>query len=62
VIQEVTFAAGKSGRKELQMNPAGQISGMLREKRPAKEILEGIVAQAADIVNRLPVDVPAVTS
>ena len=62
VIQEVTFAAQQAGRKELGMNPAGQISGMLNEQRPAKEILAEIVNQAAEIIQRLPAGVPAVTS
>jgi nitronate monooxygenase len=62
VIRDVTFAAEKAGRKEMGMNPAGQISGMLRQQRPAGEILEEIVGQAAEIVQRLPVDVPAVAS
>lgn len=61
VIQEVTFAAQKAGRKELGMNPAGQISGMLKEQRPAKDIMAEIVEQAAEIIQRLPADVPAVT-
>ncbi len=62
VIRDVTFAAEKAGRKELGMNPAGQISGMFHEQRPAKEILEEMVEQAAEIIQRLPADVPAVTS
>jgi len=62
VIQEVTFAAQKGGRKELGMNPAGQVSGMLNEQRPAREILHQMVEQAAEIIQRLPADVPAVTS
>lgn len=62
VIQEVTFAAQQAGRKDLGMNPAGQISGMLNEQRPAKDILAEIVEQAAEIIQRLPADVPAVTS
>jgi NAD(P)H-dependent flavin oxidoreductase YrpB (nitropropane dioxygenase family) len=62
VIQEVTFAAQQAGRKELGMNPAGQISGMLGRKRPAREIMEQIVGQAAEIIQRLPADIPAVTS
>ena len=62
VIQEVTFAAQKAGRKDLGMNPAGQISGMFNEQRPAKDILAEIVEQAAEIIQRLPADVPAVTS
>ena len=62
VVQEVTFAAQQSGRKELGMNPAGQISGMLSQQRPAREILHQMVEQAAEIIQRLPVNVPAVTS
>ncbi|MEE8370351.1 MAG: nitronate monooxygenase family protein, partial [Dehalococcoidia bacterium] len=62
VIRDVTFAAEKAGRKELGMNPAGQISGMLHEQRPAGEILEEIVGQAAEIIQRLPAGIPAVTS
>ncbi len=62
VIRDVTFAAEKAGRKELGMNPAGQISGMFNEQRPASEILAEIVEQAAEIIQRLPVDIPAVTS
>ena len=34
------------------MNPAGQISGMLNESRPAKDIFEEMVAEAADIFSR----------
>jgi hypothetical protein len=33
------------------MNPAGQISGMLNESRPAKEILEEMVRDAAAILS-----------
>ncbi|HLB27425.1 MAG TPA: nitronate monooxygenase family protein [Dehalococcoidia bacterium] len=62
VIQEVTFAAQKGGRKELGMNPAGQVSGMLNEQRPAKQILQEMVEQATEIIQRLPVNLPAVTS
>ena len=62
VIRDVTFAAEKAGRKELGMNPAGQISGMLHEQRPAGEILEEMVEQAAEIIQRLPGEIPAVTS
>ncbi len=62
VIQEVTFAAQQAGRKELGMNPAGQISGMFDEQRPAKEILAEMVDQAAEIIQRLPAGVPAVTT
>lgn len=62
VIREVTFAAEKAGRKDLGMNPAGQISGMFSELRPAGDVLLEMVGQAADIIRRLPADIPAVTS
>jgi nitronate monooxygenase len=62
VIRDVTYAAEKAGRKELGMNPAGQISGMFDEQRPAGEILETMVGQAAEIVQRLPAEAPAITS
>jgi NAD(P)H-dependent flavin oxidoreductase YrpB (nitropropane dioxygenase family) len=62
VIRDVTFAADKAGRKELGMNPAGQISGMFREQRSAGEILHEMVAQAGEIIERLPADTPTVTS
>jgi len=32
------------------MNPAGQISGMIRELRPARQVLEEMVAGAAQIL------------
>jgi hypothetical protein len=35
---------------------------MFSEQRPAKDILAEIVEQAAEIIQRLPADVPAVTS
>jgi len=60
LIREITLPAEKAGRKELLMNPAGQISGMLRRIRPAREILEEMVAQAAEIIQRtLPSQVEA---
>jgi nitronate monooxygenase len=62
VIRDVTFAAEKAGRKELLMNPAGQISGMFREQRPAAEVLHQMVEQAAEIIQRLPSEVPTATS
>jgi len=62
VIRDVTFAAERAGRKEMGMNPAGQISGMFHEQRSAGDILEGIVGQAAEIIQRLPAGMPAVTS
>lgn len=49
-IQRAAYAAGK---EELTMNPAGQISGMFSEMRPAKEILGGLVLRATEVIESL---------
>jgi nitronate monooxygenase len=49
-VQRAAFQAGKI---ELTMNPAGQISGMFGEIRPAAEVLEGIVEGAAEVLEKL---------
>lgn len=54
LIRDLTHSIRSAGREDLLMNAAGQTSGMLKEKRPAKEILEEMVADAAEIfANRL---------
>lgn len=53
LVHELLVAAEKAGRKELLINPAGQIAGMMRRQRPAREILEEMVAQAAEILERV---------
>ncbi|MBI1886503.1 MAG: nitronate monooxygenase [Chloroflexi bacterium] len=53
LIQEVATAAQKAGRKELLMNPAGQISGMMKEMRHAREVLEEMVGQAAEVLQKV---------
>lgn len=53
VSGRVTAAARASGRPELTMNPAGQISGMLKEIRPAREVLEEMVEGAVRILSEL---------
>ncbi len=50
VSGRVTAAARAAGHPELTMNPAGQISGMLKEIRPARVVLEEMVEQAAEIL------------
>ena len=40
VSGEIMAGARQADKLELVMNPAGQISGMLHETRPAKEIFE----------------------
>jgi NAD(P)H-dependent flavin oxidoreductase YrpB (nitropropane dioxygenase family) len=51
VSGEIMAGAREANRMELLMNPAGQISGMLNESRPAKEILEEMVREAAEILS-----------
>ncbi len=50
VSGRVTMAARASGRPELTMNPAGQISGMITKVRPAREVLEDMVAGAVRVL------------
>lgn len=50
VSGEIMAGAREVNRLELLMNPAGQISGMLHEMRPAKDIFEDMVREAAEIV------------
>jgi NAD(P)H-dependent flavin oxidoreductase YrpB (nitropropane dioxygenase family) len=53
VSGRVTTAARASNRPELTMNPAGQISGMVRRIRPAREVLEDMVEGAARVLAEL---------
>jgi NAD(P)H-dependent flavin oxidoreductase YrpB (nitropropane dioxygenase family) len=60
LIGDVLYSVRKAGRLELMMNAAGQISGLIRQTRPAAEILHGMVEEAADILTRrLPATVTA---
>ena len=52
VSGEIMQGARQADKLELLMNPAGQISGMLKEMRPAKAIFEEMVAEAAEILSR----------
>ncbi len=49
LIQDLVYSIEQAGRHELLMNAAGQASGMLKKKRPAAEILEEMVGEAAEI-------------
>jgi len=53
VSGRVTAAARASGHPELTMNPAGQISGMIKRIRPAREVLEEMVDGAARVLAEL---------
>jgi nitronate monooxygenase len=50
---KIQRAAREAGKIELTMNPAGQISGMFHEQRPAKEIMEGLVESGARVLENL---------
>ena len=52
LITDVLTAAKEAGRPELLMNAAGQVSGMLKGIRPAAEVLDQMVAEAAEILAR----------
>ena len=56
LIRDLTHSIREAGRHELLMNAAGQTSGMLQEIRPVAQILDEMVAQAAQILGR---DLPA---
>ena len=49
LIRDLEHSIREAGREDLLMNAAGQTSGMLKKKRPASEILEEMVAEAADV-------------
>jgi NAD(P)H-dependent flavin oxidoreductase YrpB (nitropropane dioxygenase family) len=51
VSGEIMAGAREANRLELLMNPAGQISGMLHDSRPAKEIFADMVRGAAEILS-----------
>ncbi|MBW2231291.1 MAG: nitronate monooxygenase [Deltaproteobacteria bacterium] len=50
LIRDLTYSIHQAGREELLMNAAGQTAGMLSKKRPAAEILDEMVADAAEIL------------
>lgn len=52
LVADIMESAKQAGREDLLMNAAGQISGLLHEIRPAGEVLEGMVAEAVEILNR----------
>ncbi|MFP6639097.1 MAG: nitronate monooxygenase, partial [Myxococcota bacterium] len=60
LIRDLEYSAREAGRHDLLMNAAGQTSGMLHSRRPAAEILEEMVTEAAEILARgLPARVTA---
>jgi len=49
LTRDLTHSIRSAGREDLLMNAAGQTSGMLKQKRPARQILEEMVSDAAEI-------------
>ncbi len=50
LIRDLTHSIRCAGREDLLMNAAGQTSGMLEKQQPAKDIVEELVADAAEIL------------
>jgi nitronate monooxygenase len=53
VMEPFNRAARRAGRWDLISNPSGQISGMLTRRRPAREILEDMVNEAVETIERM---------
>jgi NAD(P)H-dependent flavin oxidoreductase YrpB (nitropropane dioxygenase family) len=51
LIRDLQYSIEQAGRHELLMNAAGQTSGMLKARRPAADILEEMVAEAAETLD-----------
>jgi NAD(P)H-dependent flavin oxidoreductase YrpB (nitropropane dioxygenase family) len=52
LTRDLLYSIRQAGREDLLMNAAGQTAGMLHRVRPAREILEEMVEQAAEILGR----------
>jgi NAD(P)H-dependent flavin oxidoreductase YrpB (nitropropane dioxygenase family) len=50
LIRDLVHSIRAAGRHDLLMNAAGQTSGMLKERRPAGDILAEMVAEAAAVL------------
>lgn len=53
LMDDFVLAAEAQGRFELINNPVGQIGGMLKKRRPAKEIFASMVQEAEGVLERL---------
>lgn len=53
LMDDFIAAADAAGRADLVNNPVGQIAGMLKRKRPAKDILMSMVEEAEGVLDRL---------
>jgi NAD(P)H-dependent flavin oxidoreductase YrpB (nitropropane dioxygenase family) len=53
LMGDFVAAAEAAGRYDLINNPAGQIAGMLKSRRPAREITMSIINEAERVIDRL---------
>ena len=53
LMDDFIAAADAAGRSELINNPVGQIGGMLKRRRPAREIMMSMVHEAEGVLDRL---------
>ncbi len=51
LMDDFNEAAVRAGRDDLISNPAGQIGGMLKDRKPAQQIMDEIVASTVETVN-----------
>lgn len=58
LMRDLVGAARQAGRYDLVNNPAGQIAGMVRERRPAARIMEELVHGAVEVLQGLQRSVP----
>jgi NAD(P)H-dependent flavin oxidoreductase YrpB (nitropropane dioxygenase family) len=58
LMTDLITSLAKAGRHDLLCSPTGQIVGMLKDKRPAKQIFDTMVNEAVQLLNeKLPVKV-----
>ncbi len=53
LMDDFIAAADAAGRADLINNPVGQIGGMLKQRRPARDILMSMVHEAEGVLDRL---------
>ncbi|MFN3974514.1 MAG: NAD(P)H-dependent flavin oxidoreductase [Dehalococcoidia bacterium] len=57
LMSDLLEAAERAGRYELLFNAAGQIGGILKERKPAAQIMDDLVRGAIEVLERLPTKV-----
>lgn len=52
LMDDFVASAEAAGRFDLVNNPAGQVAGMLRQRKPARQIVQEMVSQANQLLSR----------